>query len=54
MFDARKLTRFMKGNSIRKVLPEFFKDVLPKRRDNGSWPIYMLVSVAITPQLGPS
>ena len=54
LFDARKLTKFMKENSTRKVLLEFFKDVSPKRRDDSSWPKYMLVSVAITPQLGPS
>jgi hypothetical protein len=53
LFDARKPTKFMKENCTRKVLPESFKDVSPKKRDGSSWPKYTLVLAAITPQLGP-
>ena len=53
LFDTRRLAKFMKENCTRKVLPESFKDVSPKKRDDNSWLKYTLVLVAITPQLGP-
>ena len=51
--DARRPTKFTNENYTRKVPPEYFKDVSPKKRDDSSWLKYTLVLVAITPQLGP-
>ena len=48
-FDVRKPTKFTKENCTRKVLPESFKDVSPKKRDGSFWLKYTLVLVAIAP-----
>ena len=37
MSDVRRPTRFMTESSIRKALPESFKDVSPGRRGGSSW-----------------
>ena len=48
-----KAYRVHEGELYKKVLPESFKDVSPKKRDGSSWTKYTSVLVAITSQLRP-
>ena len=50
---ALKPTRSTRESFIRKALPEYVKDVSPKRKGGSSWTKFMLDSAATTPQLGP-
>ena len=53
LFGAQKTTRSMTESSRRKVLPESFKGVSLKKKDDSSWLKYTLVLVAITLPLRP-
>ena len=48
-----KVYKVHEGDSTRKALPEYFKDVSPRKRGRSSWLKFMSVSVVTTPRLGP-
>ena len=50
-FGVLKLTKSMKGNSIRKVRPECFKGASPKRKGGSSWLKSMLDCAGTTLRL---